>query len=311
MSVLKESTTELDILEAGSQAVFQLGDRLRQGQLAVMLGAGISIGMGLPSWGELVRRCCEATNTDTDGADFSTSGFEVLNRLIDMAEAAYGRPKGRTFNESVRDLLYRDSDYNLIWNGPRNELLNALGFLCLGSGQRRVSEVATLNFDVILEEFAALHGLTYASVSVLPQLEDSVDLKVFHLHGALERGGKCRSEIVFGAKRYNRRLAVSGQQNELWNSWLTNWILRKQLLIVGAGGSFDAYHPAFTKAFDLLSNGGPGDSNRKYVGYWLLAAPQKPIQLSGIRDLGCVPVVLNSHAEYSRFILDIRRSSVS
>lgn len=158
-------------------AAARLAGYLRSGQLSLYLGAGVSQGMGLPSWQDLVERCERAAGVTPDGS------ADLMRRMDTVRRRVEGLSKFKTL---VRDNLYADlaatnsyPDELLI-----NRMLIALGALVMSSVRGSVTDVFTLNFDDVLDWYLHLHGFKTQVVTELPELISAqTDVRILHVHG--------------------------------------------------------------------------------------------------------------------------------
>lgn len=160
-----------------------------EGRLALFVGAGISMGCGLPSWSTLVQRVIDEAWKDQPSLASHLTGSQHL--LV----TRYARKKlGDRFNRVVHACLYRD-DYqvsNCVHSIARSGIRN----------------ICSLNFDDLIEE--AL--MTAGEVSTD---RDGDDLRisrhgsvtVYHPHGVLPRlandGEVDASPIVLSENDYH------------------------------------------------------------------------------------------------------------
>lgn len=159
------------------------------GGLALFVGAGVSMGCGLPGWGELVSRVLAVTWKDQP--DLAS----LLLRDKNILAARYARQKaGAKFNQIVHRALYQD-DIEIsrcVWAIAR-------------SGIR---QICTFNFDDLLAE--AL--LTDGTQSVIATPDEPFQtthegITVYHPHGILPRlyrdGELDSARIVFSEDDYH------------------------------------------------------------------------------------------------------------
>ncbi len=158
-------------------------------RLALFVGAGISMGCGLPSWNELVRRVVESVWRH-DGA----LAAELLSRPNGIAARYSKREAGTRFNSIVHNCLYQD-DLNL---SPTVQAIAASG----------IENICTFNFDDLLEEAFQIAGLE-PDIATPNEAFASRDLRtrIFHPHGFLSRfyeaGDIETASIVFSEDDYN------------------------------------------------------------------------------------------------------------
>lgn len=139
------------------------------GRLALFVGAGVSMGCGLPGWGELVSRVVTASWKDQP--DLAA----LLVKENNILAARYARQKaGTKFNRIVHGSLYQD-DVQLsrcVWAIAR-------------SGVR---QICTFNFDDLLVEALLTEGREcVVATPDEPFLTTHEGSTVYHLHGILPR----------------------------------------------------------------------------------------------------------------------------
>ena len=140
----------------------------QQGRLALFIGAGISHGCGLPGWDVLIRTLAVAA--------YRGGKAGVRDAMTNFNTVAQGRIlktrlKDR-FNKAVADALY----------ASRYEVSPALDAI-VSAGAR---QICTYNFDDLIEEALAIHGLPFQSLTPGDALNaDFTGTTVFHPHGFL------------------------------------------------------------------------------------------------------------------------------
>jgi len=158
-------------------------------RLALFVGAGVSMGCGLPSWNELVRRVVESVWRH----DQALAG-ELLAKPNGLAARYSKRQAGARFNSIVHDCLYRD-DLDL------SATVQAIA----ASG---IDNICTFNFDDLLEEAFQIAGLE-PDIATPNEAFTSRDhrTRIFHPHGFLSRfyeaGDIETANIVFSEDDYN------------------------------------------------------------------------------------------------------------
>lgn len=159
------------------------------GRLALFVGAGVSMGCGLPGWSELVSRV--VTNTWKEQPDLAA----LLVKDKNILAARYARQKaGGRFNRIVHGCLYQD-DVELsrcVWAIAR-------------SGVR---QICTFNFDDLLAEALLTEGRECVIATPDEPFRTSHEgSTVYHLHGVLPRlyrdGELDAARIVFSEDDYH------------------------------------------------------------------------------------------------------------
>jgi hypothetical protein len=177
----------------------QLRSTYRQRGLVLVLGAGVSIGMGLPNWDELISGLFVSLVTrqlqgrlDEDQAFAVAEAARHLGNESPLLSARYlrrGIEDGNagdpgTFQRELAVALYRR-----VGAAPATPpLLYELAKLCvpLRTGPK-VHSVITYNFDDMLEQVLTGDGVAHRSVWSGRQHPSELELPVFHAHGFLPR----------------------------------------------------------------------------------------------------------------------------
>ncbi len=142
--------------------VQQLADRLRAGDVSLLLGAGVSIPAGLPSWDSLLDRIRSEALPSIDAELFS--GLGVLDRAQLLSKALHPQGLGASVVE-------------LTGGGAKPTLSHCL-LASLG-----VTKVVTTNYDSLYEKaFESAHGR--GSIAVLPREEATASRPwILKMHG--------------------------------------------------------------------------------------------------------------------------------
>ncbi|PTQ92602.1 SIR2-like protein [Nitrosomonas nitrosa] len=161
----------------------------RQQRLVLFVGAGISIGCGLPSWDALTQAVVKRIWKK----DQISVG--LINGHSNIQAARYARKKaGIEFNQVVRDCLY-NSEYCI------SNTVHAIA-------KSGISNICTFNFDDLIED-AFLQNAIEPNVAILGQaFKASYDEPtILHPHGLLERNASKNEltnlKIIFSEDDYN------------------------------------------------------------------------------------------------------------
>jgi hypothetical protein len=180
--------------------------RYLESGLVLVLGAGVSVGSGLPTWKELLERVCVDCLEDrraglVDPLDAHNVPLPVIASVLEEwcgSRAAFVR--------RVRDALYRDFPFfpSGVSSGSQREFvahvrttnptLRSVAAMCATpSGgtafepNRRIRALVTFNLDYVLQSFVRarygvrlLRTIERASAGVNPQ-----KISIYHLHGML------------------------------------------------------------------------------------------------------------------------------
>jgi hypothetical protein len=276
-----------------------LASTLRRGELALLLGAGVSANIGLPNWDALVTGC------ETDVGLTSPAGRspQQLMQAIDKVRRQLDElDDGRTLLDVVRSNLYSKpdlerSDYSQgVMQVP---LLIALGAIVMASARGSVSDVFTMNFDDLLEWYLHLHGFRTQVVTEFPTyLRGDVDVTVFHPHGfvpLVEDKYAASDWLVLSHQQLLDRLSASG--DEPWPALLRSRFLSKRFLAVGS--SMNDIDIGIHLRRALVAHGGRGP-----LGFVLLVGAEQD-QCDTLLENGMVPVVLDDYADIPKYILEV------
>jgi hypothetical protein len=171
-----------------------------RGEGVVMaLGAGVSIGMGVPNWDELVGALLVSLVTKqlTDSVD-EQQAIELADAVrkvgneSPLLSARYlrrgfedgnaGDP--RAFQQALAAVLYGRGN----GGGTPSPLLKELAKLCMPQRTGpKVHSVITYNFDDLLEQVLVSEGIGYRSIYSVRHRPLETELPVYHVHGFLPR----------------------------------------------------------------------------------------------------------------------------
>lgn len=164
--------------------IHALAEAYRTGRLSLVLGAGISKGCGLPEWSELnrtlLRRALEGLYEAVGPDEAPLHARDIEATLKDRVRPMVGRyvkaKLGGRYLDEVRTALYE---------GPMRLSQTVRWILTL----ERLQAILTLNFDDLLETFAARLevGGRYQTVFAAPIHPRSGRIPIYHTHGYLPR----------------------------------------------------------------------------------------------------------------------------
>jgi len=202
-----------------------LAQQLSRSRLTLVLGAGVSMGFGLPNWDVLTQSLVDdsgyvlkpgLSNEDTgDGLLKHCGNDEVL------------------FAEKIRKALYADAHFAM-QDLVGTPLLVALGALTMASSRGSVNSVLSFNFDDLLERYLSYHGYLVESVGRMPYWESAADVRVFHLHGILPSDPtRVGSPVVFTQSQYDR---IVGKSEHAWRRMALQVMSSNTCIFVGLSG---------------------------------------------------------------------------
>ena len=132
----------------GNRAVLQkhLADVVSEGQMALVLGAGVSKPLGLPDWDELIDRMYRAASAPIPVALNNARKAEHFRSQHCATLDAY--------LAAVRTALYQGITISL-WELRANRTLAAVSAIARSAHRDNSTPVITFNFDDLLRDLAA------------------------------------------------------------------------------------------------------------------------------------------------------------
>lgn len=195
-----------------------LANQYEKGGISFVLGAGVSIDAGLPSWFELLKSLYSKHLKEIvfNEQDVPLSDINKLVRILEIIEsnstltaARYirkGLGKDREGNEifytTVKENLY-DHDQN------DSNLLNIISNLCIPKRTgAKIDLIITYNFDDLLEKEFDKKNLPYRCIYRDGDSATNDELPIYHVHGFLpENQSKYQnldeSLLIFSEENYH------------------------------------------------------------------------------------------------------------
>ncbi|MUL67544.1 SIR2 family protein [Mycobacterium sp. CBMA 234] len=175
-----------------------LADEARKSQLVLFIGAGVSAGVGLPTWARLLREAAEKARFDSAQIPLlAKQDLRDQATLIDrrMRAVAGGPIDGRSqFKADIAEKLSATQPYSL-----------AHGLLASLPGK----EAVTTNFDVLFEQACKIAD---ADIAVLPENPHATEGRwLLKLHGGVndpERMVLTRSDYLEMPRRYGALMGL-------------------------------------------------------------------------------------------------------
>ena len=212
----------------------RLNKHYRQGNLRVLVGAGLSVDSGFPSWGELNRALLRQYIEEDLGRDPKAQPIikRHLDELVSELYEAIGRDAAADFvwNSSTRENFFDDLRKTLYRDRSIAELPLTQVHWQLAAMDR--ATLFTTNFDPLLELARyRMHGGTsddpdfaaYRSANAPPLGTEPNPEKIYHVHGWIDPDGICGGSFVLTEAQYFELFSRQGQRpNQILDYVLTS-----------------------------------------------------------------------------------------
>ncbi len=179
-------------------------------RLVLVLGAGVSMGYGLPSWDILLQKLM--VNTIEKDNDVSNILSKLFSKLFNPSPLIAGRHLQNYFekNEKKFEVEVRKLLYSNINNDYDSEVMKEILKICIAPGKSpNLNSIITYNFDDILEK--TLND-SIIDLPFKPVFGNGIDVKagelpIYHVHGYLPRNGELNTshQITFGENVYHQQ----------------------------------------------------------------------------------------------------------
>jgi hypothetical protein len=186
-------------------------------KLVFVLGAGISMNYGLPSWDTLLQKLMVTTIKKEQSASSALS--KLFTELFSPSPLIAGRflqkfyeNKSLSFEESVRSVLY--SEITMRKTSP---LMDEIVKFCVAAGKSpNLDSIITYNFDDLVEQHLQKTNveIPFRSIHGVGMNPETGELPLYHVHGYLPQEGVLdeNNQITFGENVYHK------QYNDIY-SW--------------------------------------------------------------------------------------------
>lgn len=180
---------------------------VKQGNSALILGAGVSISANMPSWESLLKDLMGEVKQlkgqtldafqelDSQVLEECGKSSLIMGRYLQTAVRLHNDKV--SFAELIQKHLYNEQN--------SSELLTILSHIVQ---QKKVNEVITYNFDDLLEQnldkLNLKNGVHYTSIAKDAEIEGHNKLPVYHVHGIIPKNGPVDT-VVFSEEEYHRR----------------------------------------------------------------------------------------------------------
>ena len=295
---------DLEFLSDSQEAIKYLSSSLNDGNLVLFLGAGVSIGLGLPNWATLVnlireKKGLKLVPTASSAEELQKAAEEI--RIVINEDTEYFRV--------LKECLYCNTP-NLSSSILSNKLLISLGTLFTSNRRGSVKRVVTLNFDSMLEWYLQLCGFDVRVVYKFPHLEGSEDIIIYHPHGFLPHKSMNLENsdfIIFDLKQANNRLNPHTNDSQ-YQEKTRNYLRTGVCLFIGMSeATFDdrTVGSLVTQVGEEVKHG----PNGRPTGFWFVQKDTFANIKDYFIDNNIVPLSYGSVDDIPDFLLGIAHHS--
>lgn len=202
--------------ESRKEILGQVRDAYFRGNIALILGAGVSCSAGFPDWQTLlnslyanfVARIFKDRHFPDCARDAVTDLLIGMNSYSALAAARYLKAglshddgQDTEFIQAVKEALYDHTVYK------ESKLLDEIVRLCQSERNgAKVKSIITYNFDDLIETQLQNAAVAYRTVYDENELHDADELPIYHVHGYISRNGGLESghSLVFSEETYHQ-----------------------------------------------------------------------------------------------------------
>lgn len=189
-------------------------------KLVFVLGAGVSMNYGLPSWDVLLQKLMVATLEKEKSASGILS--KLFSKIFNPSPLIAGRylqkyfeSNNHSFEEAVRKILYQE-----IARDTTSSLMDEIVRYCIAPGKSpNLNSIITYNFDDILEQSIVNSSLDLPFKSIFGKGVDvnTGELPIYHVHGFLPEKTKLTeaNQITFGENIYHKQYTDTYSWNNI------------------------------------------------------------------------------------------------
>lgn len=196
-----------------------LQEYFKNDKLVLVLGAGVSMPFGLPSWQLLLQKLMVTTIETGETASTIAELFYTIFNPNPLIAGRYLQKqlddKKESFDAAVRKILYENVDNNV-----ESLLMKEIVKFCIAAGKSpNLNSIITYNFDDLLEQSISKLDmeLPYCSIYGNGQEIKPSELPIYHVHGFLPQSGEISelNNITFGENFYHQQYSDIYSWNNL------------------------------------------------------------------------------------------------
>lgn len=287
------SMSNIDIWDNRESLLSHLAHQLNNCRLSLVLGAGISKALELPSWDELLEEMgyhiteefgitiSPDIKSNEEKADFFRKIYDDQSRYQDYLQlvqhSLYNKSKGVDF-EKLNE----------------RKVLDAIAALCIPSRRGFVKDIITFNFDNILEIYLRYYGIISHSPLTGNQWRKNADVNIYHIHGFLPKDmplSHCSKRIIFDSESYQCQTSFSTWE---WAPHISSVLRTTTAVFIGLSG-----HDRNLERFMKDSNAKHAYRDYSYDSFWGVSFIRKKDNMAGTIKLwkkwGIYPIIISGN----------------
>lgn len=240
--------------------LLQLHQAWREENLCLFVGAGVSVGAGVPTWASLLgslfgtwidRMAPQLAGNEQLRSDAAARLLQIQDNSPLMTARHIRSGLGDDFKHAIRETLYSNVDTQ------PSKVLTELAALCdPPRGRLGVRAVVTYNFDDLLEKELDVLHVRYTSVYSPGERPEAETLPLYHVHGFIPRAGDLDAlgdqSLVFSEEAYH----VAYNNPYTWSNIVQLNLLSEQTCVFIGLSMTD---PNLRRLLDIASRAG-GDT---------------------------------------------------
>lgn len=208
------SKSDSDWKKSRKELLISVKKEYEEGNISLLLGAGVSCSAGLPDWetllnslyANLVNKIFNNTTVNNDTIKAITNKFIEINNSSTLAIARYLKAG---LSSKDNDAVFVSAVKNALYTSQRtsSSLIKSIRKLCIPkSSGAKVKSIITYNFDDLIETSLSEVELKYKTIYRDEEQYESHELPIYHVHGFIPGNGKLDREtpLIFSEEAYHK-----------------------------------------------------------------------------------------------------------
>lgn len=191
-------------------AIRNINGAYQKEKLVLVLGAGVSVEFGIPSWNGLLQNLM--VHTIEKEHKVSSILSKLFNEIFTPNPLIAGRYLQDYFenNDASFESMVRDVMYSTVDKKKHSELISEIVRICVAPGKSpNLDSIITYNFDDILESKLKETGMDipFRPIYGIGMEVKNDELPIYHVHGYLPEKSKLNdsNKITFGENNYHQQ----------------------------------------------------------------------------------------------------------